>query len=105
MDIIFLAVLVVMLVVALPWWLVRRSLRADRTINAGPANPRTNPLSITALVLGLVAGPLATPFGHLARAQIRRTGEQGRGMALAGLVLGYLSLTTITAAVILIASA
>jgi hypothetical protein len=27
--------------------------------------------------------------GHLARAQIRRTGEAGGGLALAGLILGY----------------
>ena len=31
-------------------------------------------------------------FGHLALAQIKRTGEEGRGMARAALVLGYISL-------------
>ena len=38
-------------------------------------------------------GPLATipaiVFGHLARHQIKRTGEQGAGLALAGLILGW----------------
>jgi hypothetical protein len=28
-------------------------------------------------------------LGHVARHQIRRTGEQGAGLALAGLVLGW----------------
>ena len=38
-------------------------------------------------------GPLATipaiVFGHMARGQIKRTGEQGAGLALAGLILGW----------------
>ena len=38
-------------------------------------------------------GPLATipaiVLGHVARHQIRRTGEQGAGLALAGLILGW----------------
>jgi hypothetical protein len=28
-------------------------------------------------------------LGHMARRQIRKSGEQGDGMALAGLILGY----------------
>jgi hypothetical protein len=39
-------------------------------------------------------GPLATipavVCGHVARSQIRRTGEQGAGLALAGLILGWI---------------
>jgi hypothetical protein len=56
----------------------------------------TNGFAIASLVCGLgqfVVGPLATipaiVFGHMARRQIRRTGEQGGGLALAGLVLGW----------------
>ena len=59
--------------------------------------PRTNPLAITSLVCGiaqLMFGPLATipavVCGHMARGQIRRTGEQGAGMALAGLIMGWI---------------
>lgn len=56
---------------------------------------QTNPLAIVSLVSGMVAlvlGPLAIlaiVSGYLARRQIRRTGEGGRGMATAGLILGY----------------
>jgi hypothetical protein len=57
---------------------------------------RTNGLAIASLACGLAQfafGPLATipaiVLGHLARSQIRRTGEQGAGLALAGLVLGW----------------
>jgi hypothetical protein len=31
----------------------------------------------------------AIVFGHMARSQIRRTGEEGAGLALAGLILGW----------------
>jgi hypothetical protein len=41
--------------------------------------------------LGLAAVP-AVILGHVARGQIRRTGERGDGMAIAGLVLGYLGI-------------
>lgn len=59
---------------------------------------RTNGLAIASLVCGLlqfVFGPLPTipaiVFGHIARGQIRRTGEQGAGLALAGLILGWVT--------------
>jgi len=35
---------------------------------------------------------VAVVTGHIARRQIRRTGEQGAGFALAGLILGYIGL-------------
>jgi Domain of unknown function (DUF4190) len=57
---------------------------------------KTNGLAIASLAFGLaqfVFGPLAAipaiVFGHMARHQIKRTGEQGAGLALAGLVLGW----------------
>jgi Domain of unknown function (DUF4190) len=63
---------------------------------------QTNPLAIASLVCGMVAlvlSPLAIPaviFGHIARGQIRRTGEGGNGMVTTGLILGYLSLAAST---------
>jgi hypothetical protein len=61
--------------------------------NAVPqANTRTNPLAVIALVLGFVFPLLAIPVGHVARRQIVRTGEQGDGLALTGLIFGYLGL-------------
>ena len=57
---------------------------------------RTNGLAIASLACGLaqfVFGPVTTipaiVFGHVARHQIKRTGEQGAGLALAGLILGW----------------
>jgi Domain of unknown function (DUF4190)/Domain of unknown function (DUF1707) len=67
---------------------------------APPALPlalRTNGLAIASLVCGvaqMMLWPLATipavVLGHMARSQIRRSGEQGSGLALAGLILGWI---------------
>jgi Domain of unknown function (DUF4190) len=56
----------------------------------GFATDRTNTLAVVSLVLGLLSFTLlAIIFGHVALSQIKRTGERGRGMAVAGAVLGY----------------
>ena len=62
--------------------------------------PRTNSLAIASLVTGILswvlcpflAAVLAIIFGHVARSQIKQTGEAGGGMAIAGLVLGYINI-------------
>ena len=41
-------------------------------------------------VRAAIFAPLGIVFGHVARRQIRRTGEQGSGLATAGLWLGYI---------------
>lgn len=54
---------------------------------------RTNSFAIAALVLGILGVSLiAVVFGHLALSQINQSQgrETGRGLAIAGLVLGYL---------------
>ncbi len=51
--------------------------------------PPTNTTAIVALILGIVTGLGGIIAGHIALGQIRRTGESGRGMALAGLIIGY----------------
>lgn len=51
--------------------------------------PGTNVLAVFALVLSFFIGILGIVLGHIARAQIRRTGEGGAGLALAGLIVGY----------------
>lgn len=59
----------------------------------GYPRPELNPLAIISLVVALVGcSPVAVILGHVALGQIRRRGEDGRGLAVAGLVVGYLSL-------------
>jgi len=54
-----------------------------------PQPPRTNVLAIVALVSSFFIPIVGVICGHIARKQIRETGEQGDGMALAGLIIGY----------------
>ncbi len=79
----------------------------------GPPGPRgTNALAITSLICGIaqfagfwLLGTIpAVVCGHIARRQIRQTGEEGDGMAKAGLILGWVgvALTVIFAVVITI---
>jgi hypothetical protein len=70
-------------------------LPARRRPRQGPV-PGTNRLAVASLACGLAqlaVGPLATipaiALGYVARGQIRRSGEQGAGLALAGLILGW----------------
>jgi len=61
--------------------------------------PRTNGLAIASLVCSLLGlatcaatSILGVIFGHLAKSQIKQSGEEGEGMALAGLIVGYIGL-------------
>ena len=58
----------------------------------GAAAPqgRTNTLAIVALILGIVVPIGGIICGHIALRQIKRTGEAGHGLALAGTVIGYI---------------
>ncbi|MET8812705.1 DUF1707 and DUF4190 domain-containing protein [Streptomyces sp. NPDC004549] len=63
-----------------------------------PPRPATNGKAVGAAVCGLLclltAGLTGIPaivLGHTARGEIRRTGEDGDGLALIGLVMGWLS--------------
>jgi hypothetical protein len=53
---------------------------------------RTNTLAILALVFAFIGSVLGIAFGHVALSQIKRTHEAGRGLAIAGLVVGYVQL-------------
>jgi hypothetical protein len=52
----------------------------------------TNGFAIAALICGIVFNVLGIIFGFVALNQIRRTGEQGRGLAIAGIWVGAASL-------------
>jgi hypothetical protein len=76
----------------------------------GYAGPKTNGFAIAALVCGIaqffgiwLLGTIpAIVFGHLARRQIRQRNDQGAGLALAGLILGYVGIVLTVIVVILI---
>ncbi|MFD0995011.1 hypothetical protein HNR16_002284 [Pseudoclavibacter chungangensis] len=66
--------------------------------NATPpsAATHTNTMAVLALVFGIVCAPVGAVLGLLALAQIQKTGERGRGLALAGLAIACLLLGTIS---------
>ncbi len=57
--------------------------------SAAPVGPKTNTLAIVALILGIVVPIGGIITGHIALGQIKRTGEGGHGLALAGTIIGY----------------
>jgi hypothetical protein len=73
--------------------------------------PRTNGLAIASMVLGIVwvywiGSILAVIFGHVALSQIKKSGGalRGRGMAIAGLVLGYVGIATLAVVIVVVAT-
>lgn len=50
---------------------------------------KTNTLAIVALILGILIPIAGIVVGHISLSQIKKTGENGRGLALTGTILGY----------------
>lgn len=77
----------------------------------GYAQPRsTNGFAIASMVLGIVwiywlGSVLALIFGYIARGQIRAGNQQGDGMAIAGIVLGWIGVGTLLLLIFLGAAA
>ncbi|MEV0584892.1 DUF4190 domain-containing protein [Nonomuraea sp. NPDC050310] len=63
-----------------------------------PAQTKTNGMAIASLVLGIVGllscgatSIIGVILGHISLSQIKQSGDEGRGMALAGLITSYIS--------------
>jgi len=64
------------------------------------ARPPYDGLAITSFILGVLwlswlGSIVAVILGHIALRNIRRTHASGRGLAIAGLILGYIGLSTL----------
>jgi hypothetical protein len=57
-----------------------------------PASYGTNGMAIASLVCAFFCAPLGLIFGFVARNQIRQTGQQGDGLALAGIIVSAVSM-------------
>jgi RND superfamily putative drug exporter len=62
------------------------------TITSDPANPKKNPLAIPTIPAAILFPPAGIALGHMARTQIKKTGEQGANLALIGLAIAYVGL-------------
>jgi hypothetical protein len=56
-----------------------------------PVPPKSdyNTFAVLSPIFAVVVPPAGVALGHLALPQIRRTGERGKGAAIAGVVIGY----------------
>ncbi|HEY8526752.1 MAG TPA: DUF4190 domain-containing protein [Acidimicrobiales bacterium] len=80
-----------------------------------PPPPRYRPhklsgLAVASLVLGItwifwLGSILALIFGYLALRQIKRTGDSGKGLAIGGIVLGWIGVVTLVGVIALAAAA
>jgi hypothetical protein len=67
-------------------------------------------MAIASMVLGIlwlyfIGSILALIFGYVARNQIRRTGQSGDGMAIAGIVLGWVGVAIMVLVLIFVVAA
>jgi len=73
--------------------------------NPAPASRAMNGMAIASMVLGIlwiywIGSILALVFGYVALSQIKTRNERGRGMAIAGVVLGWIGVGLILLAFI-----
>jgi hypothetical protein len=76
---------------------------------AGPTATSTNGLAVASLVLGIlwldgIGSVLAVIFGFVALNQIKQRNQRGRGMAIGGLVLGWIGIALVALAVVAVTS-
>ncbi len=83
---------------------------APTTVAPHYVQVKTNGLAIAAMVLGIVwvywiGSILALVFGYIAKSQIEQSGgaQSGMGMAIAGIVLGWIGVGILLVFVLLVA--
>jgi uncharacterized membrane protein YidH (DUF202 family) len=69
----------------------------------------TNGMAIASLVLGIlwiywIGSILALIFGYVARSQIKRQPQNGSGMALAGVILGWIGIGLLVVVIVVAVS-
>ncbi|WPO87304.1 DUF4190 domain-containing protein [Herbiconiux sp. KACC 21604] len=68
--------------------------------------PKTNVLAIVSLVISILGfNVIAIILGAIALNQIKKTGESGRGLAIAGIIIGAISIVIWIIAIIAIVAA
>jgi hypothetical protein len=64
--------------------------------NSAVSVAKTNVLAIVSLITSILGlGLVGVITGHIGLNQIKKTSEQGRGLAIAGLVIGYVQIAAV----------
>ncbi|MFM6967330.1 MAG: DUF4190 domain-containing protein [Microbacteriaceae bacterium] len=63
---------------------------------------RRNLTATLAFVLGVLVSPMALPLGWFAREQIKRSGENGMGLAISAIVLGSVAIVAWITGIVLL---
>lgn len=100
-----------------PTWVKLGTVLGAGGVTAPLAEAKTNTLSIVSLVLGILSTPLgcctvgiltaipAVICGHMALGQLKQDAlQKGKGLAVAGLILGYLSIAIATSNLVFVFS-
>lgn len=61
----------------------------------------TNTFAVVSVILAFIAPIAAIVFGHISLGQIKRNGDEGRGLALTGLIIGYVAVLFMVLAVLM----
>lgn len=73
----------------------------DQPAYAAPVARPTDPLAIASFVCALLGlNIVAVVLGHISLSHIKRSGAPGRGFAIAGLVIGYVTFVSLVIALI-----
>jgi len=71
-----------------------------------PQSSQTNGMAIAALITSFFVSILGIILGFVALNQIKTSGEQGRGLALAGIIIGFVAVgITVLIIIITVAAA
>jgi len=74
--------------------------------NTVASGAKTNVLAIVSLVTSIIGLSIVGIItGHMGMNKIKKTGESGRGLAIAGLIIGYLGLVVVVIWVVVAISA
>jgi hypothetical protein len=76
---------------------------ATPSYTPAPAAAKTNTVAIVALILGILIPIGGIIAGAIALNQIKQTGENGRGLAIAGIVIGAVYIVVVLLIVIITA--
>ncbi|NQX29966.1 DUF4190 domain-containing protein [Microbacteriaceae bacterium VKM Ac-2854] len=70
------------------------------SVSSAPSGERYNLLAIIGFIASFFVSVVGIILGFVALSQIKRTGERGRGLAIAGIIIGFVSIVVVIIAVI-----